>query len=182
MYLYQPYLDARGFGIMETGFVFAGVYLVAMFVAQKGCYLRKIFGEEFLLWSMLAVLALTFVVLNHFAGPALLVVLAIQAGTKGLYSPLVKPILNREIQNSARRATMLSVESIARRLAMGVFSLIAGYYGASSALYLCGAFAFLGLIALASLRPWMSVAPAETQSVGHAASHPAKAVPLSSID
>ncbi|MCP4443734.1 MAG: MFS transporter [Myxococcales bacterium] len=149
IYLYQPYLNARGFGIAETGFVFAGVYLVATFVAQKGHLLRRRLGEKTLVWGLLGTLALSFVLLNQISGQWALCLLAVQAVANGLYSPLVKPLLNREISNSARRATMLSMESIARRVAMGVFSPIAGYYGASSAMYLCGGIGFVGIVLLA---------------------------------
>ncbi len=149
IYLYQPYLDARGFGIAETGFVFAGVYLVATFVAHKGHILRRRFGERTLVWGLLGTLALSFVLLNKISGQWALGLLAVQAVANGLYSPLVKPLLNREITDSARRATMLSMESIARRIAMGVFSPIAGYYGASSAMYLCGGIGFVGIVLLA---------------------------------
>ena len=149
IYLYQPYLNARGFGIAETGFVFAGVYLVATFVAHKGHFLRRLLGERTLVWGLLGTLAVSFVLLNQISGQWALGLLAVQAVANGLYSPLVKPLLNREILNSARRATMLSMESIARRLAMGIFSPIAGYYGASSAMYLCGGIGFVGIVLLA---------------------------------
>lgn len=149
IYLYQPYLNDRGFGIAETGFVFAGVYLVATFVAHKGHVLRAWLGERSLVWGLLATLALSFVLLNQISGQWALGLLAVQAVANGLYSPLVKPLLNREIADSARRATMLSMESIARRIAMGVFSPIAGYYGASSAMYLCGGIGFVGILLLA---------------------------------
>jgi len=149
IYLYQPYLSARGFGIAETGFIFAGVYLVATFVAHKGHVLRRRFGERTLVWGLLGTLALSFVLLNQISGQWALGLLAVQAVANGLYSPLVKPLLNREISDSARRATMLSMESIARRIAMGVFSPVAGYYGASSAMYLCGGIGFVGIVLLA---------------------------------
>tara|TARA_R110002096_G_scaffold299503_6_gene494188 strand:+ start:89467 stop:90642 length:1176 start_codon:yes stop_codon:yes gene_type:complete len=149
IYLYQPYLRGRGFGIAETGFIFAGVYLVATFVAHKGHVLRRRFGERTLVWGLLGALALSFVLLNQISGQWALCLLAVQAVANGLYSPLVKPLLNREITDSARRATMLSMESIARRIAMGVFSPVAGYYGASSAMYLCGGIGFVGIVLLA---------------------------------
>ena len=149
IYLYQPYLSDRGFGIAETGFVFAGVYLVATFVAHQGHVLRQWLGERTLVWGLLATLAVSFVLLNQISGQWALGLLAVQAVANGLYSPLVKPLLNREIADSARRATMLSMESIARRIAMGVFSPVAGYYGASSAMYLCGGIGFVGILLLA---------------------------------
>ena len=149
IYLYQPYLNDRGFGIAETGFVFAGVYLVATFVAHHTNMLRRWLGEKMLVWGLLAALAVSFVLLNQISGQWALGLLAVQAIANGLYSPLVKPLLNREIADSARRATMLSMESIARRIAMGVFSPVAGYYGASSAMYLCGGIGFVGIVLLA---------------------------------
>jgi MFS family permease len=148
VYLYQPYLDARGFSIAEIGLVFAAVYLLASFVAHRGDFLRRRFGEEVLLWGMLGTLAVSFILLNRTTGPLALFLLAVQAFANGLYSPLVKPMLNREIVDSSRRATVLSVESIARRSAIGVFSPIAGVYGASSALYLCGAVGLVGFTVL----------------------------------
>jgi MFS family permease len=150
IYLYQPFLDARGFAIWETGMVFAGVYFLAAFVAHRAIGLRKWLGEETLVWGLLATLAASFVLLDQIAGPWALTLLALQAATKGLYSPLVKPILNREISDSGRRATVLSVESIARRLATGVVSILAAFYGAHSAIYACGALGLGGFLVLAA--------------------------------
>ncbi len=148
VYLYQPYLDARGFSVSEVGFIFAAVYLLASFVAHRGDALRRWLGEETLSWGLLGTLAVSFVLLNQFAGPWALILLAVQAVANGLYSPLVKPMLNRQIANSERRATVLSVESIARRGAMVLVAPIAGYWGAASAMYLCAAIGCLGLLLL----------------------------------
>ena len=150
IYLYQPFLDARGFAIWETGMVFAGVYFLAAFVAHRASHLRKWLGEETLVWGLLATLVVSFVLLNQIAGPWALSLLAIQAAAKGLYSPLVKPILNREITDSGRRATVLSVESIARRIATGVISVFAAFYGAYSGIYVCAALGLGGFLALAA--------------------------------
>lgn len=149
VYLYQPFLKAQGFSPGETGLVYAAVYLLASFVAMRGPALRRWFGEEVLLWGLLAMLAGSFLLLEEVRGPWVLGLLAIQAVANGLYSPLVKPLLNREITESSRRATVLSVESIGRRGAMGVFSPVAGFYGAASAMFLCGALGLGGLAVLA---------------------------------
>lgn len=149
IYLYQPYLDVRGFEVDEIGFIFAGVYLLASFVAHRADQLRRWLGEDVLVWGLLGTLAVTFVMLNQFSGQWALCMLAVQAVANGLYSPLVKPILNRQITDSNRRATILSIESIARRAAMGFFAPVAGFYGASSALYLCAAIGFGGFATLA---------------------------------
>ncbi len=150
IYLYQPYLNARSFSYSEIGFIFAAVYLTASFVAHRGHVLRKRFGDEPLLWALLAGLAISFVLLEEMGGPFVLALLAVQAVANGLYSPLVKPLLNKEITDSSRRATVLSVESIFRRGAMGLFAPIAGFYGASSAMTLCGILGLVGLVVLAT--------------------------------
>ncbi len=149
VYLYQPFLNARGFGIAETGFVFSGLYLVASFTAFKTHFLRSWLGERTLVWGLLAALAISFVLLNQISAQWVLALLAVQAVATGLYSPIVKPLLNREISDSKRRATMLSMESIVKRSAMGAFSPVAGYYGAASAMYLCGGIGCVGIVLLA---------------------------------
>jgi MFS family permease len=149
-YLYQPYLNARSFSYSEIGLIFAAVYLTASFVAHRGHALRQRVGDELLLWVLLGGLALSFVLLEELRGPFVLALLGVQAVANGLYSPLVKPLLNREITDSSRRATMLSIESIFRRAAMGIFAPIAGFYGASSAMTLCGVIGLAGLLILAA--------------------------------
>jgi MFS family permease len=154
IYLYQPYLDVRGFEYWQIGLVFFGIYVVATFMAHRADSLRRTFGEDALVWGLLGTLAVSFILLNQFSGEWAVGMLMIQAATKGLYSPLVKPILNREIHDSSRRATVLSVESIARRTAMGAFSLIAAFYGARSAIYLGGAIGLVGFALLLVMAAW----------------------------
>lgn len=150
--LYQPYLDARGFSTAEIGFVYAGVYFLASFVARRADALRRWLGEETLIYGLLGSLSLSFILLNQFEGEwAPLCMLAVQAVANGLYSPLAKTMLNRHISDSDRRATILSVESIARRAAMGMFWPVAGTIGAASAMYLCGGIGFVGFFVLATL-------------------------------
>jgi len=151
VYLYQPYLKARSFDEAEIGLVFAGVHVLASMVAHQGYALRQRFGDDNLLWGLLGTLAVSFVLLDVVRGPWVLALLGIQAFAMGLYSPLVKPLLNRDVPDSSRRATVLSVESIARRGAMGLLSPLAGFYGEASALYLCGVVGVLGFILLAAV-------------------------------
>ena len=72
----------------------------------------------------------------------------------GIYSPFSKELLNREIADSGQRATVLSVESMARRLAFGAFAPIAGVlidgHGLSYALYLCAGMGAVGGVLLLS--------------------------------
>ncbi|HEU5057399.1 MAG TPA: MFS transporter [Kofleriaceae bacterium] len=153
--LYQPYLDSRGFSLTGRGLVFAGIHVLAALVATRAIALRRRFGEEALVWGVMGMLAASFLLLVQVSGALVLVLLAVQAVASGLYSPLVKPMINREIRESGRRATVLSIESIMRRAAMGLFLLAAGLLGSTSAIYLCGAVGLAGGIVL-----WLTARPA----------------------
>lgn len=153
IYVYQPYLAERGLGPLAIGALFAGVYLVAAAIAHRTHRLRAWLGDELLLWGLLGMLAVSFVGLaGARSGPWMLALLVVQAVANGVYSPLTKPLLNHEITDSARRAAVLSVESMARRAAIGVFAPLVGLYGQTDVMLLCGAVGLAGLAALAVAR------------------------------
>ncbi len=148
-YLYQPYLESRGFEIWQVGLVFAGVYVTAAVVARLTPTLRRHLGEGRLLALLLAILACTYLALEFAHGAWALGVLLLQAFANGLYSPLVKPIINRYVEESDYRASVLSAESIARRFGIVVFWPIAGSYGAGTATTACGVVGVAGALLLA---------------------------------
>lgn len=152
VYLYQPFLDERGFGVAEIGLLFAGFYVIASLVAYRTHAIRRRIGDDVLIWALLGGLAVSFLWLDVVRGPWVVVLLGIQAVANGIYSPLVKPLVNAEITDSSRRAAMLSVESMGRRIAMGILMLVAGLYGQGSVLGLCGAIAVIGLVILVVTR------------------------------
>jgi MFS family permease len=153
VYLYQPYLEQRGMGPIGIGLLFAGVYVVAALVAYRTHLLRRRVGDEVLLWALLATLAVSFLGLAGAAnGPWMLALLLVQAVANGIYSPLTKPLLNAEIADSSRRAAVLSIESMARRAAMGVFAPLVGLYGEADVMALCGLVGLAGFVLLAVVR------------------------------
>jgi hypothetical protein len=153
IYVYQPYLQSRGLGPISIGILFAGVYVVASFVAYRTHILRRRFGDELLLWTLLGALAISFLGLAGAAqGPWMLSLLLVQAVANGMYSPLTKPLLNAQITDSSQRAAVLSVESMARRAAMGMFSPLVGLYGENEVMVTCGVVGLVGLGVLFSLR------------------------------
>jgi MFS family permease len=162
IYIYQPYLAERGLGTIEIGVLFAGVYAVAALVAFRTYRLRARFGDDTLLWALLAVLAVSFVGLaGAHSGPWMLALLLVQAIANGVYSPLTKPLMNREIADSHGRAAVLSVESMVRRAAMGLFAPLVGLYGQNDVMLLCGGVGLAGLVllALGRVRTSRDVAP-----------------------
>jgi MFS family permease len=157
VYAYQPYLKESGFDIAQTGLIYAAVYLVAAAVAHNYDGLRRWLAEPTLVWTLLGTLAVTFLLLGSIRGPWALAIMGVQAAANGLYSPLVKHLLQREIERSHQRATVLSVESMARRLAFGLFSpAVGGLMGANgpaAGLILCGVVGLVGMLALAASAP-----------------------------
>lgn len=168
IYVYQPYLDERGLGPSAIGLLFSGVYIVAATVAYRTHLLRRRFGDELLLWVLLAALAVSFIGLAGVAhGPWMLSLLLVQAVANGIYSPLTKPLLNREITDSSRRAAVLSIESMGRRAAIGIFSPLVGLYGQADVMLLCGAVGIGGFVVLAIAR----IRRTELAPPGSAAQH-----------
>ncbi len=153
IYVYQPYLDQRGFGTAEIGLLFAAMYIVASAIAFRTHALRRRYGDELLLWGLLGVLAASFLLLGRGStGPWLAILLAVQALASGLFSPLTKPLLHQEISDSGSRAAVLSVESMARRITLGLFAPLAGLYGQSQVMILCGLVGLAGMVLLAVAR------------------------------
>jgi len=148
IYLYPTYLDAAGLDVAWVGAVLAVLSIAGAFGAQKIESVRRVFGESRLVWLLPLAVALSYGVMGRFFAIWGIGVLAVQAVVNGVYSPFSKELLNREIADSGQRATVLSVESMARRLAFGAFAPVAGVlidaHGLSYGLYLCSAAGVIG--------------------------------------
>ncbi len=147
-YLYQPYLNGAGVGTVGVGVILAVLSVVGAIGAQRIEAVRRRLGETGLVWFMPLALAASFALLGRFVTVWGVALIAVQSLVNGIYSPFSKELLNREIADSGQRATVLSVESMARRLAFGAFAPIAGLlidaHGLNAAFYLCGGAGFVG--------------------------------------
>jgi MFS family permease len=152
IYIYQPYLAGQGYSYAETGVVFAAMYLIAAAVSHNFDPLRRWLAEPALLWGLLGTLIATLLILGGTRGPGALVAMGIQNAVNGLYSPLTKILLQREIE-SHRRATVLSVESMVRRAGFGLLSPALGAvmaaYNPRAGLTFCGIVGLVGFAVLA---------------------------------
>ncbi len=151
-YVYPPYLKAAGFDVLTTGLIFGAMYGVAALVALRMDSLRQSFGEGRLLVLLPIALAMSFVILGRFSSAFGVLSMIVPALVIGTLSPLMKPVMNRGIPSSDRRATILSFESMSRRIVFGAFSPLLGigvkHWGIAAGLYLCAAFAAVGMLAL----------------------------------
>lgn len=152
VYVYQPYLAERGLSLAEIGAIYAGIHIVAASCSARTYALRRRFGDGPVMWALLGVLAISYLGLAGVAsGDVMLALLVVQAIATGIYSPLTKPLLNREITDANSRAAILSVESMARRAAMMVFAPLLGLSGTSVVMAICGGVGLAGMAVLAAL-------------------------------
>jgi MFS family permease len=147
-YLYPPYLETAGLGVGRVGLVLAALSLGGGLCAARIDSVRRRVGESTLVWGLPLGLAFSFLVLGRFCALWGIGVMAVHAMANGLYSPFSKELLNREISDSGQRATVLSVESMARRLVFGAFTPVAGALidrrGLAAGLYACAAVGVIG--------------------------------------
>jgi predicted MFS family arabinose efflux permease len=148
LYLYPPYLDAAGLDVAWVGTTLAVLSIAGAVGASRIESIRRAFGESRLIWTLPLAVAISYGLMSRWFAIWGIAVLAIQSVVNGIYSPFSKELLNREIADSGQRATVLSVESMARRLAFGAFAPIAGVLidsrGLGYGLFLCAAVGLVG--------------------------------------
>jgi MFS family permease len=158
IYLYPAYLGAAGLSVTWTGAVMAILSIAGAFGAQRIESVRRIVGESRLVWMLPLCLAASYGALGFWFATWGIGLLAIQSVVNGIFSPFSKELLNREIADSGQRATVLSVESMGRRLAFGAFAPVAGVlidgHGLGYGFWLCAGAALIGagLLLASSIR------------------------------
>jgi MFS family permease len=180
--LFQPVLRAQGFEMLGLGLVFAGLNFVAAAAALRVGRSAWARWEEPILWAMPITLAVCYLFIG-LLGPVMVVLLMVaHFAVTGIYSPVVKTLINRDLTESGVRATVLSAESAVKRLVVlvvtPVLSLIfalgdgarPGAHpttpGMRPALLLCGGIAVLGVV-LRAVSHWRrGRAPAVSGAAG----------------
>jgi predicted MFS family arabinose efflux permease len=155
LYLQPAWLDAAGLDVAWIGVVLAALSLVGAMGAEGIEAVRRRVGEKGLVVLLPFMLGVAYVALGHIGLPLGLGLLALLALANGIYSPISKDLLNREITDSSQRATVLSVESMARRLGFGAFAPVGGvlidHHGLGAGLSLTGALGIVGAVAMVGL-------------------------------
>jgi len=148
LYLHPAYLDGAGLDVAWMGTTMALLSIAGAVGASRIESVRRLLGEARLTWTMPLALALSYGLMARWFAVWGVALLAVQAVVNGIYSPFSKELLNREIADSGQRATVLSVESMARRLAFGAFAPVAGVlidgHGLGWGLWSCGAVGLVG--------------------------------------
>lgn len=152
---YNPALKEAGVPVHAFGGIFALVNLVGAFAAWRAHRWLDRFGERALLVAMPVALVAMFLLLMALKSPLAGALFCIQGVSFAIYPLLVRTILNRLVAEPARRATILSIESLLCRLTFGPLAVFAGW--ALGALSLNAAIGLSVLIACLpfAVVPWL---------------------------
>jgi len=116
--LFQPVLKNQGFNFLGIGLVFAGLNFVGAASALRLGRATWSRWQEPILWLLPALLVFCYLFMG-LLGPLMVVGLMIgHYVVTGVYSPVVKTLINEEVSDSGVRATVLSAESAAKRLVL----------------------------------------------------------------
>lgn len=109
------------------GYAFAAKDLMAAMSSYNAGRLIRWLGKGPILLLLPGVSALAFLVQGVTHGPWCYGVYLIPALALGLFSPIIRIIINESVAHSERRATVLSIEGMFRRLGYVFFSPIIGW-------------------------------------------------------
>lgn len=123
---FHPVLKAQGVPPDLYGTILAIMNLAGAFAAFFAHRLLAR-GERAVMALVPGALLLMFLVLPHARTPAAAALFCIQGFAFGLFPPLTRFLLNRLVPSARRRATILSLDSFACRLAFSPLSVLAGW-------------------------------------------------------
>lgn len=126
LFLDQPFAQRLGFDPSWLGLVFGAKDLVAAIAAVATAGLIARLGEVRLLAALPLLAAAALGLMSVARGPAAVALVLLPTVAFGVFSPLVRVFINRRIGESADRATVLSVEGMARRFGFAIVSPLAG--------------------------------------------------------
>ena len=124
---FNPVLKASGVPVRLYGTTLALVNVVGAVAALKAHKLIARFGERAAILFMPLSLVFMFSLLAFLRVPAVVALFCIQGAVFGAYPLVVRTILNRNVASAARRATVISLESMACRVGFGVLVAVSGW-------------------------------------------------------
>lgn len=147
---FHPALADAGVPVHFYGTVLAVVNVVGALAAWRAHGWIQRYGERAAMVAMPLTILYMVWLLTQLKVPAAALLFCIQGAAFGAYPVLVRTILNRLVPRPERRATVLSIESFACRIAFGPLTILAGW-----SLGALGIDAALALVALAACIPFV---------------------------
>jgi MFS family permease len=117
---FNPTLADKGVPVAFYGTALAIVNVVGAVVAWRAHRIMAAWGESVFLFMMPASMLFMYVLLIPANAPLAIALFCLQGAVLGAYPMAVRTMLNRLVPSAERRATTLSIESLACRLSYGV--------------------------------------------------------------
>jgi MFS family permease len=153
---FHPVMAGAGVPVHFYGTVLAVVNVLGALAAWRAHGWLKRFGERTAMVAMPVALLYMFWLLTRLKLPPAALLFCIQGIAFGAYPVLVRSILNRLVPRAERRATVLSIESFACRIAFSPLTVLAGWslgsLGLDAALALTALLACVPFVILPLLR------------------------------
>jgi len=124
---FNPVLKDKGVPTHFFGTTLALVNVVGAITAWKTSAFLQRYGEKAALLAMPISIITMFLLLMAVDAPVAALFFCIQGAVFGAYPLVTRTMLNRLVRGADRRATVLSLESMACRVGMGGMALFAGW-------------------------------------------------------
>jgi MFS family permease len=128
LFIDQPFLEHLGFERGWIGYAYGAKDLVAAITAVLTSRLLTVLGERRLLITLSAVTLAASVSMAVASSLGAAVLVLVPTAVFGVYSPLVRIYINDRVTDSSDRATVLSIEGMARRLGFATLSPLVGAF------------------------------------------------------
>lgn len=117
---FNPTLSDKGVPVALFGTALAIVNVVGAVVAWRSHRIMDLVGEKLFLFLMPASMVTMYVLMVPANAPVAVALFCVQGAVLGAYPMAVRSMLNRLVPSAQKRATTLSIESLACRLCYGI--------------------------------------------------------------
>ena len=144
---YNPYFELVDFDLKYYGVMFFFFNIIAWFFSRNAYKLEKKIGEKFSIISMILLIGMPIILMATFVSKVMVSMTLLQNIVRGFKKPFVGGFLNRHIEDSNRRATILSIESAAAGLAsffaLNLFGVALKFWTLTLSLQMLGIFVLI---------------------------------------
>lgn len=114
---YNPYFELVDFNLKYYGVMFFFFNIIAWFSSRNAYILEKKIGEQSFIVSAILLVTLPILLMAIFVSKIMISMTLLQNIVRGFKKPFVEGFMNHHIEDSSKRATVLSIESAAAGLA-----------------------------------------------------------------
>lgn len=130
---HQIYADQVGINISNIGIIFASMYLIAAITSFNIKKIENKIGIKIFLFAIPIILGLSYILMGSFFSYYAIAFVLLESLVAGTAWPIVEELQNKYILKK-RRATTLSIISMAQHVVVAIISIIIGFLAESKSL------------------------------------------------